>query len=94
MIPADILLVLILVLIVVVPVVVLIALGERIAAKRQRLVEPETAGQQIIAGLEDAVAHARGEPVVSDELPTFLKRTPGDQAALRSQCEGRGGKIL
>ena len=46
MIPEDILLALILLLIVVVPFAVLAGLGARIAQRRQRLVEPETHGDQ------------------------------------------------
>ncbi len=59
MIPADILTALLAIGLAVVPTwLVLRWAGRAVARKRARL----TAGQKIIAGLEDAVAHARGEP--------------------------------
>ncbi len=88
MIPADILVVLFVLLTVAAAWAVLAGLGARIAAKRQRLVEPETGQPNTSSKVSDTGS------VEPDELPTFLKRTSGDQAALRSQREGLGGKIL
>ena len=75
MIPADILLVLILVLILVVPFAVLARLGARIAAKRARLVEPETQGDD------------GGWPIDARGYPTMLPKSMADYGPYEAALE-------